>query len=387
MKTFYKLGFTLITLSLLMAACGEKKKNTTSAIIASENIAEIEAKRSELMLSLATISKEIDALGKALETLDTTQKKALVSVVTIRPKTFEHYTEVQGTIKTDQNMLVGPEYGGKIMQVLVQQGTSVRKGQVLAKIEDGGLADQLKGLQIQYKLAKTTFERQQKLWDQKIGSEIQFLQAKTAYQTLQQNIKQLEDQLEKTKVHAPFNGIVDQVMAEVGMQVAPGSTPLFRVINTQKMYVEAEVPENYLTAIQKGTKVKVFIPVLNDSLMATVTQKGKHINPENRSFRIEVALANPNEKLSPNLNARIKINDYRNENALLVPQSIISENANEEEYVFVATRENKAQKVLVKTGRSQGDFIEIEQGLEAGQSVIVEGARSVAEGQPLNIIK
>ena len=124
--------------------------------------------------------------------------------------------------------------------------TKFKKGQVLAKIDDGGLRDQIRELQTRVQLAKTTFERQERLWNDSIGSEIQYLQAKTNFQSTQSSLNSLRKQLGKTNIKAPFSGSIDDIMTDAGQVVSPGGMPIFRLVNLSQMYIETEVPENYL---------------------------------------------------------------------------------------------------------------------------------------------
>ena len=118
-------------------------------------------------------------------------------------------------------------------------------------------------LETQATLAKTTFERQKRLWEQNIGSEMQYLEAKTNYESMQNSVKRLQSQLDKTIVRAPFSGIIDEVLTEQGEVVSPGQSQLFRLVSLKNMYVEAAVPENYLNTVGKGTEVIVEISSLD----------------------------------------------------------------------------------------------------------------------------
>ena len=292
---------------------------------------------------------------------------------------------------TKQNIVIHPEYSGVLTKVYVQKGETVRKGQALAKIDDGGLGQQLAQMQIQADLAKTTFDRQKRLWDQKIGSEIQYLQAKSNYEAQQKAIAQMQKQIGKTIVRAPFSGTIDDVITEQGTVVSPGQSQLFRLVNLGSMYIETDVPESYLTNVTVGKNVEVNFPVLNKNLTATVRQAGNFINPANRTFKVEIGIPNKDKSIKPNLTAKLRINDYTNEKAILIPQSIISENADGEQYVYIATAKNKSiatvSRVIITTGKTRGDDIEVLTGLENGAQIIEEGARSVKDGQEVKILE
>ena len=157
------------------------------------------------------------------------------------------------------------------------------------------------------------------------------------------------------------------------------------------MYIEVEVPENYLGSVTKGKEVRVYFPVLSDSITTKIRETGNFINPNNRSFKVEIPVPNSNRKIKPNLTAKVQINDYTQENAIMIPQSIISENAEGEQYAFVAKDPNSeneaiAQKVIITTGKTQGPNVEILSGIQDGDQVVKEGARSVKDGQKIKIL-
>ena len=280
---------------------------------------------------------------------------------------------------------------GTLDRVMVKEGDAVRKGQLLARIDDGGMSSGLAQLRTQTELAKTTFERQERLWDQNIGSEIQYLQAKTQYESLQSQVAQAEAQLAKSLIRAPFSGIIDDVMLEEGSTVNPAAgTAVFRLVNLSDMYVEVNVPESYLPSVQVGKDVKIYLPVLGDSIETKVRQTGNYINPGNRSFSVEIPVPNKGGAVKPNLTAVVQINDYSKEEAILIPQSVVSENAAGEQFVYTAVGDDSgsemvAKKVIIELGRTQGDNVEVLSGLQAGDQIVVEGARSVRDNQEVKV--
>ena len=212
------------------------------------------------------------------------------------------------------------------------------------------------------------------------------LQAKTNYESQHSQLAQLNKQLEKAVVRAPFAGQIDDIMVEVGQVVSPGVMPLLRLVSTQKMYVEADVPERYLPTVSKGTPVQVDIPVLNTSFDAHISHRATHVSTENRTFRVTVDV-DPSIPVNPNLLSTLHIFDYINPQALLIPGSVISENASGEEFVFVIDKDNQAQKVFIQRGYAENGMVEVIEGLEDGATIISEGARLVKENQPVQIIE
>ena len=381
----------LLIITLFLTSCGENKKETVETIIASNNLEQIRKKKSELDASQQELSIQLKQLEEKIKELDPQEKIPLITTFAINETVFNHYVELQGNVNTKQNLVIYPEYSGILTRVYVKEGQNVIKGQLLATIDDGGLKQQVAQLQIQVDLAKTTFERQERLWKQKIGSEIQYLQAKSNYEAQERAIKQLQSQLAKTNVRAPFSGTIDDVITEQGSVVASGQSQLFRIVNLKNMYVEIDVPERYISNVTKGKDVQVNFPILGKTMDAKVRQAGNYINPANRTFKVEVAVPNKDKSIKPNLTAKLKINDYTNPKAILIPQSIISENAEGQQYIYTITNKNNnkanAKRVFIKTGKTQGDFIEVLSGLQHGDEIIDEGARSVKDEQDVKILE
>lgn len=381
----------ILTLSILFASCGENKKNTVEKALESNNLETIRKKRAELVDEQQVLQDKIKMLDEKISVLDTTKNIPLITTFKAQTEAFHHVLELQGNVTTKNLMVITPEYNGILTNVYVKEGQYVSKGQILGKIDDGGLSQQLAQQQIQTDLAQTTYERQKRLWDQKIGSEIQFLQAKSTYEAQLKAVNQIQQQLAKTIVKAPFSGTIDNVITEQGSVVAAGQSQLMRIVNLDDMYIETEIPERYLNAITKGKNVEVNFPVLEKTITAKVRQTSDVINPTNRTFKAEIAIPNKDKTLKPNLTARLKINDYTNENAILIPQSIVSENAEGEQYVYIVKDKNNknegtASRVIIKTGRTQGDNIEVLEGIESDTELIHEGARSVKDGQIVEVL-
>ncbi|MDB9726481.1 efflux RND transporter periplasmic adaptor subunit [Flavobacteriaceae bacterium] len=382
--------YPILALSILLVACGSSENGSVSQTIESGDLEAIRSMKTSLTNQLNGIETDLAALEAAIANLDTNENLPLVTTFEVQPQVFNHYLDLQGNVKTRENVLLYPEMAGTLLTVKVKKGARVSKGQILAVIDNGGMSNQLSQLKTQAALAQTTFERQATLWEQKIGSEIQYLQSKAQAEAQANAVLQLEKVLAKAQITAPFSGVIDQVLKDPGTVVSPGNgSEVFRLINLSNMYIEVDVPEGYLGAVTKGKKAGVYFPVLQDSVNAVVRETGNYINPNNRSFSAEIAVENPNGSIKPNLNARVHINDYTNENALLIPQSVISENAAGEQYAYVAELNNGeaiAKRHIITTGKTQGDFVEITSGISAGDLIIKEGARSVKDAQAVKIL-
>lgn len=391
MRTTYTILFMLI----VFASCAKKESASVEDVVASNNLENIKAKKAELDGQQQALATQLELLNAKIAELDTTKKVPLITAFEVKQQMFKHYVELQGNVKTKQNVLIYPETAGLLKEVKVKEGQKVTKGQVLAKIDDGGVKQQLAQLEAAAALAKTTYERQKRLWEQKIGSEIQFLQTKTNYITQQNAVESLKKQLEKSEIKAPFDGEIDDVIKDEGVIVAPGpGSEVFRIVNLKKMYIETDVPESYLKTVKNGKKVIVELPVLGKTTESSIRQAGNFIDPANRTFKVEVPVENKNGDVKPNLTAKLMINDYTNESAILIPQSIISENANGDQYIYVVeniknvngNREGVAKRRVITTGKIQGSLIEVISGVNSGDQIIEEGARSVKNEQAVRVL-
>lgn len=379
--------FLLILIATLVSCGGDNK--SVDAIISAGDMTAVKAKRAELNKQQRELKAEVDKLNQYIETHEKKERPALVTAEVIKDTLFKHYVEVQGNVETDQNVVLNAEYSGVLTNVYVKEGQRVSKGQRLAKIDDGGLSSQVAQQEAQMALAQTTFERQQRLWEQKIGSEIQYLQAKTNYESAKNVTQQLRSQLSKTVITAPFSGVVDEIISDPGQVVVPGQTPIIRLVNLSDMYVKASIPETYLKNIKKGTQVKVTLASINEEFTGKVRQVSNYIKPNNRSFDIQIEIPNKDGLVKPNLIATVKVNDYSAENVITVPENILQENAAGETIAYLYQPVNDsvgvAKRILLETGLSYENHTEVKSGLKKGDTIIKEGAKTLRDGQKVTI--
>jgi RND family efflux transporter MFP subunit len=373
----------LSAFSFLVFACNSNESaKTIDALIASKDSKAITAKKTELQAQIAQ-------LETALAGLDVKkQEEALVSVLAVKDTLFNHYLEIQGSIDTKENILVQPEVPGTLVTLNAKAGQHVTKGQILGRVDDGGSSQQVASLETQYQLAKTTFERQKNLWNQKIGSEIQYLQAQTQMLSLQRSVAQAKAQLSKTVIRAPFSGTIDEVFVERGQVVAANAQGLMRIVNLNNMYVSTSVPETYIGKLKVGTLVDVYLTSLGKTYKGRVRQIGNFINPNNRSFGIEVSVPNPENLLRPNQVAQLKVIDYSNKNAIIVPTNVVQEDGQKNKFVYTVSNSNGktgiAKKSIIKVGQSSDNVTEIVSGLSANEIIVTEGMNAISDGMKLN---
>lgn len=379
---------SLTVLAFALYSCGDQSTKDVETVIATNDLKQINEKRDQIHQDYEKLAAQMALLDAAIIKLDDTKRYPLVKTMTVKDSAFTHYIELQGNVDTKENILIYPEYSGILTALNVKSGQKVSKGQVLARIDDGGMSAQLAQAENKLALDKTTFDRQKNLWNQKIGSEIQYLQTQTAYQSQQKMVKQMQAQLSKTVVRAPFSGTIDEVLAERGQVVAPGQE-LFRIVNLGNMYVTANVPENYLSQLKLGATVEVYLNAIGKTYKGKVRQVGTFINPNNRTFGIEIAVPNPDNLLRPNQVAVLKIEDYTSKEALLIPENIISENALNEKIVFVITNEKepKVAQRVIEVGYASGAMVEVKSGLKPGEIIVTDGGKALSDGAAVEIIK
>ncbi len=347
-----------------------------------------------LKFEIAKIGKLKDSLTKIeikinekLAKYDTVKKLSTVSVIKLQLTDYKHYISIQGNSKTDKNIMLRPQANGLITRVYVKEGQYVKSGQTLFQLDDAILRNAISEVENQLILATTTFERQKRLWSQKIGSEMQFLNAKNNKEALENNIKTLKSQLSNYKVKAPFSGIIDDLIATKG-DLASAQTPLVQLINLNNMYVESDVSENYLKSIKKGNTIILNFTSLGKEINAKISRVGNNIDPENRSFKVRINISNKSGLIKPNLLADIKINDLLVKNAIVIPNKLIQTDENGNSFVFLIEQKENANIVTKKSVKVESSYEEnslISEGLKENDVLINEGSRNISNQQEVTI--
>lgn len=379
----------IFILFLIISITSCDNNSTLQNMLESNDVDKIKLKRKEIAASQQNFFNKLQIIDNKLDELNTNPQLPIVEILTINSVEFDHYVQVQGSVKSDELINIFPEFSGIAKAVYVKSGDVVKKGQPLIKIDDGGLKEQLSQLEIGFELTKTTFERQKRLWDQNIGSEIKFLETKSMYEAQKQGINQLKKQIKKTLIEAPFSGTIDNVVVKKGEVVYPGRSNLMMLLNLDNLYIESNVPEKHIASINSGDKAIVNFPLLDKTILTTVRQSGNYINPINRTFKIEMDIEKNNLNIKPNLNSKVKINDYSNDSALMINQNFISIDSENKEYVYkIYEKNNKTyvSKTIISTGKNDGIKIEVLSGLNAGDKVVSEGIRKLVNNARVQII-
>ena len=386
MKKFYKSILTLIVIS-----CNSSGNSNISTLIEDGDLEELKKRKKEYVDAMNTMQVELNEINDGIAFLDENEKLTLVSNYEIKEKIFNSYIEAQANLKTRKNVLILPEFQGTLEQIFVSEGQKVKKGKLLAEINDSGLKEQLEQLTIQANFAKENFERTQRLWNNNIGSEIQFLKSKTDFESSQKIVEQMKDRLAKTKIYAPFDGEVDEIISNQGSNLIPGVSPILRLVNLDVIYAEASVSEKYISFIDKGTEAIVQIPLLGKEVTSQITQTGNFINPSNRTFRVEVPVKNLDNRIKQNLDAKIKINIYSQNDAVVIPLRIVREDASGNNFVYIMNADIKegvyiTTKTFITLGNKNNIDVEVTDGLQIGDILVLEGANIVEDSQRVKLI-
>lgn len=307
-----------------------------------------------------------------------------VSVSVLAPRVFDHYVQTQGKVESEYNILVSAKTMGVVTNVYVTEGQSVRKGQVIAQLDNSVIQRNIEGMKSQLELATSVFERQKNLWDQKIGTEVQFLQAKTNKESLEKQLASLNEQNEMTRIKSPISGTVDQVAVKIGENISPGM-PAARIVNSADLKIVADISEAYVTNIKKGNKVMVHIPELNEEVEAKVTFVGRTIDPLSRTFRVDIKMPSL-ENLRPNMTGVIRVIFHTEPSAITVPVNVVQE-VNGEKVVYVAEdagNQTVARKKVVTVGGVYSNLAQVK-GLDEGDSIITVGYQGLNDGDVVKI--
>jgi membrane fusion protein, multidrug efflux system len=338
----------------------------------------------QLRAERAALDSQIAAIEKELLT-DTTNaiKPIEVTALALKPTSFKTYIDIQGQIDAEEIVNLSTEMPGTITKIHVKAGDKVRKDQVLAETDAKAVQQQMAALQTNLNLATEMYERQKKLWDQKIGTEMQFLSAKAQKEAAESSMAGMQETVRMSKIISPIDGTVDNVNIKLGQAVMPG-VPAITVVNFDNLKVVAEVAESYRPRVKAGQEGLVILPDMNDTIEAEVTYAARAISPLTRTFKVEVRLDNKKE-YHPNMVAKLKINDYENKKALVLPVKYLQKSS-DGRYVYV-DENGRAVRKAVKITREYNGLAEIESGVKTGDRIITEGYDLVNEGDPISTKK
>jgi membrane fusion protein, multidrug efflux system len=366
------LSISLIVALLIAVSCSSNKKDQLSKLKQQQTAIADKIKNLEAELS----SEKTDSMNP--------EKFKFVGLKEVSTNPFDHFIRVQGKVDGDQNAAVFAEVPGTVSSKFADVGQKVVRGQVLAQIDDQQYRSQMQGLETQYNLATDLFDKQKRLWDQKIGSEVQYLQAKTNKESLEKQIASLKQQVDKFKIKSPIDGTIEECNIKVGGIVSPDPRlAAYRVVAFKNLKVSAEVSEAYSSKVRIGDKLVVLFPDINKQIETKVDFVSKYINPVNRTFIIETKISDGIQDLKANMIAIVQINDYHTDNAIQVPMNVIQKDQSGS-YVYVVRpkeKYNSAIKQPVIIGNSYNGVAEVLHGLAVGDRIISVGYQELVDGE------
>ncbi|WP_295127793.1 efflux RND transporter periplasmic adaptor subunit [uncultured Chitinophaga sp.] len=351
--------FSLLMFTAILAACGGGEDKSA------EKLQKLKKERAELDTEIAALEK------KTKDTSNVKQKTVTISVV--KDTLFEHYIDVQGSVDARENVDVSAKSPGVITNIYVKEGQQVSKGQTLAQIDDAVMRSNIAELKTQMELANIAFDKQQRLWNQKIGTEMQYLTAKNQKEGLEKRMATMNDQLALNRIVSPISGTVDAVIAKLGDQAAPGA-PSFRVVNTSNLKVVANVAESYAGKVKTGDPVVIVLPDINKEIRTKISFASKVIDPLSRTIKVEIPLS-ADVNLRPNMIAQLKIVDYIAKQAVVVPVGVLQYSMGKPYVITAKTSNGKlvAERKDVELGHTYNDKAEIKSGLAAGDQIVTAG--------------
>ena len=382
-----RISIITLTASLLFvaASCNNGNDNhngDTQAI--REQISEYNEKIVEYTQRVSELERELESLGERPQS----RTRVPVALTELELQPFDHYFKVNGSVEAVQEAMISPESSGQIREINVQKGQRVSRGQVLARLNTSVIENNIQEAKTSLQLAQTVYNRQKRLWEQEIGSEMQYLEARNNYESMQSRVKSLESQLDMAVMRAPFEGIVDDIFAKEGEMAAPGAM-IMQIINLNRLYINADVSENFLPVISPNDEVILRFSAFPDfEERVPIHRLGNVINPENRTFRLQLRINNPQQRFKPNMVASMSIQSYSTDEALVVPSILIKQDV-QGHYLYIATENEDgdlvADKVYIERGLSGEGRTMIQSGLQAGDRLIERGHNRVNDGSLVEV--
>jgi len=345
--------------------------------------------------ALENLTKQRDALNNQINALQTeinqlsggtvAEKMKLVEATALATQDFSHYIELQGKVSTENVSYVTPRgMGGQVKQMYVKQGDVVKKGQLLMKLEDGIVQQNIKQVESQLAFAKNIFSRQENLWKEGIGTEVQFLSAKNNVESLEKQLGLVKEQLSTTLVTAEVSGVIETVGIKVGETFVGNPMATIIIVNPGNLKAVVDVPENYISKVKRGMQAIITIPDLNESFNSQISVVSETINITSRSFVAESKLPSKSN-IKPNQVALIKLLDHQAKNAIVVPvETVQTDEKGKYVYVMVEEKGKKiARKRSINIGEFYDELIEVKSGLAVNDQLITKGFQGLYEGQLL----
>ena len=374
--------------AMIIASCSSGAKEEKGDLNDKKvRLEKLKADKTKLETDITKLEDEIAKLDPSSKN----DKAKLVSDAPVTQQDFTHYIELQGRVDASDVVIVTPRgMPSQVKEIYVKRGDMVKKGQLLLKLDDAIVLQQLEGLNTQLEYAKNIYNRTKNLWDQGIGTEVQLITAKNSVDNLEKQIATVKENWKTSFVYAPISGTADVVNIKAGeiFNGVSASGPQLQIVNTSSMKVVTEVPENYQERVKKGSQLKISIPDAGiQDIDAVISVTGASIASTTRAFFTEAKIKSyPGLRL--NQVALVRIKDYSVPNAIIIPVNLVQTDESGK-YVYVIVKEGevmKARKKTVNVGEVYGGMVEVKVGLTASDRVITEGYQSVYDGQTVTTV-
>ncbi|MEK6614894.1 MAG: efflux RND transporter periplasmic adaptor subunit [Bacteroidota bacterium] len=372
-QTMTRLLFPFL-ISGMLISCGHADKKAT--------LEKLKQKQAMLKEEISKLESEISAEDSTA----VTEKGKEVGIITVTPQVFKHLIEVQGRVDGDENVTVSSKIAGVVSRIFVKEGDEVKEGQLLAEVENNVLLQSVEEVKTALEFTTNLYNKQKNLWEQKIGTEVQFLSAKNNKESLEKKLATLNEQLDMSKIKSPLNGTVDAINIKVGQGIMPGMQDI-RVVNFNNLQVKAEVAETYSSKVKKGNDAVIFFPDLNKEIVSKISYSAKVINNTTRTFTVEANLDADKQEYHPNMIVVLKIIDYQNDSAIVIPVNLIQQTESKQ-FVYVAVNEdgkNIARKKEIKVGQIFNGKAEIISGLTLNDKLVTAAYLDLTDGMIINL--
>jgi len=348
-----------------------------------EQMAQYKKEMNELQQKINQLNDQLESReGEAAGTY-----KVPVFVKTLQPDTFRHFVNANGSVEAVQDAFISPETNGRITEIYVEEGERVKEGEVMARLNTSVIQSNIEEVKTNLELARKTFQKQKRLWQDSVGSEMQYLEAKNRKENLVNRLETLREQLDMSEIKAPFDGIVEAVNQKDGEMGNPG-VRMMHLVNLKKLKIKSELAEQYMAHLQEGDPVRIRFPAYPEMVKTIpITRKGSVIDQGSRTFVVETRIDNYNEKIKPNQICIMEVNDYVNDSALVVPSEVIKQDM-QGDYVYILQEDQGskvAKKIYIETGRTHNNQTVLRQGVEEGDEVIISGYTQVSEGSEVQV--
>ncbi|MGM0530600.1 MAG: efflux RND transporter periplasmic adaptor subunit [Bacteroidota bacterium] len=371
--------FVLFIVVLTFVACSQESGKEEIR----KQIAQHKKEKSELQQKINQLSDQMES--REGDTAGTHQIPVFVKE--LKPDTFRHFVNANGTVEAVQEAIVSPETNGQITEIYVEEGDRVQEGELMAKLNTSVIQSNIEEVKTNLELARKTFQKQKRLWEDSVGSEMEYLEAKNRKENLENRLGTLREQLDMSEIRAPFNGIVEEVNQKIGEMGNPGVQMMY-LVNLKKLKVKSELAEQYMAHVHEGDPVRIRFPAYPEMVKTIpISRKGSVIDKGSRTFAVEGRIDNYNEKIKPNQISIMEVNDYVNDSALIVPSEVIKQDM-QGDYVYILQEDQgskDAQKVYIETGRTYNNQTILTQGVDAGEEVITSGYSEVSDGSQVQV--